>query len=77
MDFWTGTAAFESRLEVPFHTVLVLNEWFAANQPPLAGGNEPVAQLVEQRPFKAWVVRSNRTGLTISLTLSMRRGCWP
>ena len=27
--------------------------------------DEPVAQLVEQRPFKAWVVRSNRTGLTI------------
>ena len=27
---------------------------------------ELVAQLVEQRPFKAWVVRSNRTELTIS-----------
>ena len=27
--------------------------------------NELVAQLVEQRPFKAWVVRSNRTELTI------------
>ena len=26
--------------------------------------NELVAQLVEQRPFKAWVVRSNRTELT-------------
>ena len=26
--------------------------------------SEPVAQLVEQRPFKAWVVRSIRTGLT-------------
>ncbi len=25
---------------------------------------EPVAQLVEQRPFKAWAVRSNRTGFT-------------
>ena len=24
----------------------------------------PVAQSAEQRPFKAWVVRSNRTGLT-------------
>ena len=30
-------------------------------------GWEPVAQLVEQRPFKAWVVRSSRTGLTICL----------
>ena len=29
-----------------------------------AAVNEPVAQLVEQRPFKAWVVRSIRTGLT-------------
>ena len=27
--------------------------------------NELVAQLVEQRPFKAWVVRSSRTELTI------------
>ena len=26
--------------------------------------HEPVAQLVEQRPFKAWAVRSNRTGFT-------------
>ena len=32
----------------------------------LAALNELVAQLVEQRPFKAWVVRSNRTELTIS-----------
>ena len=45
-------------------SVLVLNEWFAATQPFLTGGREPVAQLVEQRPFKAWVVRSSRTGLT-------------
>lgn len=28
---------------------------------------EPVAQLVEQRPFKAWAVRSNRTGFTSSV----------
>ena len=28
--------------------------------------NELVAQLVEQRPFKAWVVRSSRTELTTS-----------
>ena len=45
-------------------SVLVFNEWFAATQPFLTGGREPVAQLVEQRPFKAWVVRSSRTGLT-------------
>ena len=32
--------------------------------------NELVAQLVEQRPFKAWVVRSNRTELT-----TPGRGC--
>jgi hypothetical protein len=30
----------------------------------IAALNELVAQLVEQRPFKAWVVRSNRTELT-------------
>src|SRR5579862_1946614 len=29
-----------------------------------SGLSELVAQLVEQRPFKAWVVRSNRTELT-------------
>ena len=32
----------------------------------LAALNELVAQLVEQRPFKAWVVRSSRTELTTS-----------
>ncbi len=40
----------------------------------IAALNELVAQLVEQRPFKAWVVRSNRTELTIqnkSLSLLM------
>ena len=48
--------------------MIVLNEWFAGKRVDKdfpANGQEPVAQLVEQRPFKAWVVRSNRTGLTI------------
>ena len=40
--------------------------------------HEPVAQLVEQRPFKAWAVRSNRTGLTMSTraVLEILREWW-
>src|ERR1700734_526426 len=33
--------------------------------PPDCAGREPVAQLVEQRPFKAWVLGSSPSGLTI------------
>jgi hypothetical protein len=33
--------------------------------PPRCAGREPVAQLVEQRPFKAWVLGSSPSGLTI------------
>ena len=34
--------------------------------------NELVAQLVEQRPFKAWVVRSSRTELTMLESLLIK-----
>ena len=34
---------------------------------------EPVAQLVEQRPFKAWVLGSSPSGLTINLMKIIRQ----
>jgi hypothetical protein len=48
-------------LRSPPQSLLSLPLVVTLNQRPYF---EPVAQLVEQRPFKAWVVRSNRTGLT-------------
>ena len=61
--------------------MLVLNEWFAATGHSLHRGSEPVAQLVEQRPFKAWVLGSSPSGLTIvipnwlSLHVSLPNTC--
>ena len=49
--------------------MLILNERLAGKQKwfslPDCAGREPVAQLVEQRPFKAWVLGSSPSGLTI------------
>jgi hypothetical protein len=39
---------------------------------PLQGVCGPVAQLVEQRPFKAWVAGSNPARLTISNPLILQ-----